>query len=105
MVAPADDDQQLYLSPYGHSGMATAGSGDVLAGLLGGLGAQGVSSHSRPQGWNTLAPLGVVLHGLAGDKAKAWAGSYSMTASHLIDGLPQAFDALLTARNGPIRGA
>lgn len=95
VVAPADDDQQLFLSPYGHSGMATAGSGDVLSGLLGGLGAQGVASHSRPQNWNTLAPLGVVLHGLAGDKARPWAGSYSMTASDIIDALPQAFDSLL----------
>lgn len=69
-----------YINTSGNHGMATAGSGDVLSGVIGGLMAQGISV-------DTAAPLGVYLHGRAGDFAKDNIGTYSMMASDIIDGL------------------
>ena len=71
---------QTYLNLSGNSGMATAGSGDVLAGMIGGLMAQGLSGE-------LAAPLAVYLHGRAGDCILKETGKYGMMASDLIDGL------------------
>ena len=71
----------------GNSGMATAGSGDVLAGLIGGLLAQGYTPLDAAQ-------LGVYLHATAGDAAAKVMGEHSLLASDLIDALPQAFRTL-----------
>ncbi len=71
-------------NPTGNSGMATAGSGDVLTGLITGLLAQGY-------GQEEACVLGVYLHGLAGDIAAERLGKESLTASDIIDCLPQAF--------------
>lgn len=68
----------------GNPGMATAGSGDVLAGILTGLLAQGYSSEET-------CFLGVFLHGLAGDIAKNEVGENSLIASDIINYLPKAF--------------
>lgn len=73
-------DGRMYLNRSGNSGMATAGSGDVLAGLLGGLLAQG----EKPCG---AAWKGVYLHGLLGDVAAAQKGEYAVMASDLIEAL------------------
>ena len=64
--------------------MATAGSGDVLAGMVAACVAQGVPS------W-LAAVLAVHLHGSAGEKAAASLTPYCLTASDLIDYLPNAF--------------
>ena len=74
----------VYTCPYGNDGMATAGSGDVLTGIITGLLAQGYDSESP-------AILGVTLHALAGDAATAALGSHSVIASDIIDFLPEAF--------------
>lgn len=74
----------VYFNTTGNPGMATAGSGDVLTGLLTGLLAQGYS----PQ---DTAVLGVYLHGLAGDLAAREKGMNSLIASDLIDFLAAAF--------------
>jgi NAD(P)H-hydrate epimerase len=74
----------VYTCPYGNDGMATAGSGDVLTGIITGLLAQGYDSESA-------AILGVTLHALAGDAATAALGSHSVIASDIIDFLPEAF--------------
>lgn len=74
--------------PYGHSylnlsgnhGMATAGSGDVLAGIIGSFLSQRVKSEYA-------ASLGVYLHGLAGDLRSRTLGTRSLMASDIIDGL------------------
>ena len=58
----AGPDGQLALCPFGNSGMATAGMGDVLTGVIAGLLAQGLGS------WEA-AQLGVVAHAIAGDQA------------------------------------
>ncbi len=58
----ADQNAVLWVNTTGNAGMATAGMGDVLAGMIGGLLAQGISPADAACG-------GVYLHGLAGDKA------------------------------------
>lgn len=79
------DGVRVYRNTSGNSGMATGGSGDVLAGILGGLWAQMRSADSDPL---TVASLGVYLHGLCGDIAAHRLGEYSLMASDLIDALP-----------------
>lgn len=76
----ADGTGSRYLNLTGNEGMATAGSGDVLSGLLAGLLAQGLPTEKA-------APLGVYLHGLAGDIAKERQGSRGMMASDIIDAI------------------
>jgi NAD(P)H-hydrate epimerase len=71
---------RTYLNLSGNAGMATAGSGDVLAGLIGSLLAQGM----QPR---LAAPLGVCIHGLAGDKAKEQCGERALLASDIIQGV------------------
>lgn len=72
----------------GDSGMATAGTGDVLAGMLAGLLAQGLLS------WRA-AGLGVWLHSRAGKIAASTETSYCLTARSLLQALPAAFVDLL----------
>jgi NAD(P)H-hydrate epimerase len=69
--------------PRGDPGMATAGSGDVLTGILSALLAQGQSPLDA-------AVLGVVLHDLSGEAAAKAKTSYGYSASDLIDYLPTA---------------
>lgn len=71
----------------GNAGMATAGSGDVLSGILVSLLAQGYSQEEA-------VILGVYLHGLAGDFAAADLEEECVTASDLITYLPKAFKEL-----------
>lgn len=76
--------KELFINTSGNSGMATGGSGDVLAGILGGLIAQ------EPNYDIALKSMtGVYLHGLAGDRAARQLGEYAMTASNIVDGLAE----------------
>ena len=68
----------------GNAGMATAGSGDVLTGILVGLLARGYQQREA-------CILGVYLHGLAGDLAAKELGEESLMASDIIQYLPKAF--------------
>jgi len=77
-------DGHIVFCPTGNAGMATAGSGDVLTGIITGLLARG---YERPE----ACMLGVYLHGLAGDLAAAELGEESLIAGDLIDYLPKAF--------------
>lgn len=86
-TAICSPDGCLWLNPTGNQGMATAGSGDVLTGLLTALLAQ----HYPPL---DACRLGVYLHGLAGDLAAKELGEDSLIASDLIDHLPYAFKTL-----------
>jgi NAD(P)H-hydrate epimerase len=79
----------LYLNHYPNDGMATAGSGDVLAGMIGGLIGQKMDPFSA-----TL--LGVYLHSLAGDFAAKAHGHRSMTAPDIIENIGNAFKDLKT---------
>ena len=74
------DGETLFLNPYGNSGMATGGSGDVLAGVIASFSAQGASP-------TDAARLGVLAHALAGDAAAATYGNRGMIASDIIEKL------------------
>ncbi|MFM1931002.1 MAG: hypothetical protein RL226_305, partial [Bacteroidota bacterium] len=75
---------EVWFNSTGNPGMATAGSGDVLTGIIGSLLAQG---HSP-----VLAALaGVWIHGRAGDLAANQRGEVSLMAHDIIDMLPQVF--------------
>jgi NAD(P)H-hydrate epimerase len=77
-------DGEVYFNSTGNSGMATAGSGDVLTGILTGLLAQGYGSKQA-------AILGVYIHGLAGDFALKNGSRESVIASDIIANLGKAF--------------
>lgn len=75
-----NQESKCYLNLSGCSGMATGGSGDVLAGIIGSLLAQKMPVYEG-------ACLGVYIHGLAGEAAQKELGGYSMTARDLINNL------------------
>lgn len=77
----------VYVSATGNSGMATAGSGDVLTGLIAGFLGQGC-------GPLHAAACGVFLHGLSGDLAADRMGERPLIAGDLISNLPDAFRAI-----------
>jgi len=83
----AAPDGRTALNPTGNHGMATGGSGDVLAGLLGGFIAQGCAPFEA-------ACLAVYLHGLAGDAAAETMTPRAMIAGDLLNALPEAFRRL-----------
>ncbi len=74
----------ICVNACGDPGMATAGSGDVLSGLLAACMAQGLPPHAA-------ALLAVYLHAKAGEHAAASKTSYCMTASDIIESFPMAF--------------
>ena len=81
-------DGRVFFNSSGNPGMATAGSGDVLTGIIMSLRAQGVSALEA-------AIVGVFVHGYAGDLAAWETGQASLTASDIIDSLPSAFKQIL----------
>jgi len=83
--------QKPVILPFGNQGMATAGSGDVLSGIIVALLAQGVTASHAVE-------LGCCLHGLAGDFACAEKTAYSVIASDLIAYLPKAFKKVMPGR-------
>lgn len=82
-------DGKVYINTSGNSGMSTAGSGDVLAGMLCGLFAQinAREKESRTEEDGIYAALGVYLHGLCGDAASEVINPYAMTPSDMIKAL------------------
>ncbi len=78
------DGQKVYINKTGNPGMATAGSGDCLTGVITALLGQGLSNFDA-------AVLGVYIHGLAGDIAAEKLGQVSLIATDIIDSLPNAF--------------
>lgn len=83
-----DGDTPAVIIPYGDPGMATAGSGDVLTGVLAAMLAEGLPPKEA-------AILGVYLHAVAGERAAREKTSFCMVASDIIDYLPRAFKTLL----------
>ncbi len=83
-------DDLLFLNHYPNDGMATAGSGDVLSGMIGGLLGQKMEAFQA-----TL--LSVYLHSLAGDFAARTYGHRSMTAPDIIENIGNAFKDLKSA--------
>jgi len=80
-------DGQVFMNTTGNQGMATAGSGDVLTGILLGLLTKGYSPENA-------AKMGVFIHGLAGDLALEKQSHESLIASDIIDNLGKAFETI-----------
>jgi NAD(P)H-hydrate epimerase len=83
----AAPDGWTWINPTGNPGMASGGMGDVLAGVIGGLLAQGYAPHEACQ-------LGVFLHGTAGDLAAQEVGEIGMLARDVIERLPSGLRVL-----------
>jgi NAD(P)H-hydrate epimerase len=79
------DSEKTYVNQTGNPGMATAGSGDVLTGIIVALMGQAMSNFDA-------AVCGVYIHGLAGDIAAQKLGQVSLIATDIIDALPEAFN-------------
>jgi NAD(P)H-hydrate epimerase len=82
------DGRRVYQNTTGNPGMATAGSGDVLTGLVAALLAQGLEAFAAAQ-------LGAYVHGLAGDLARDALGERGMIATDLLAYLPQALQQVV----------
>ncbi len=83
----ASKDGAAILNSTGNPGMATAGAGDVLSGIISGLWAQGLSDAEA-------AWAGVYLHGLSGDLVIKKLGERSLMANDLIEYLPNAIQLI-----------
>lgn len=81
------DGKSLFENTTGNPGMATAGMGDVLAGIIGGLVAQGLTAYEA-------AKFAVFIHGLAGDFAASVKTQQCLIASDVIEYLPKAIKSL-----------
>ncbi len=79
-------DGRLFINSTGNAGMASGGSGDVLAGLIGAL--------IKRMDLFDASRYAVYLHGLAGDIAKVKYGENSMTAKNIVECIPDAFRML-----------
>lgn len=94
--------EKIFVNPTGNPGMATAGSGDVLTGMIAGLIAQmqipltlnplprGERVRVRGDGLFNAAKIGVYLHGLAGDFAAEEKTEIGMIAGDIIEKIPEA---------------
>ena len=89
-VVAGHGEQRGYMNTTGNDGMATAGSGDVLAGMVTGLLAQGMPGVDA-------AVAGVYLHGIAGDLAAERETNVSMTATDMIERIR---DVILLQQDG-----
>ena len=78
------DAEKVYINSTGNPGMATAGAGDVLAGVIAGLVGQSLSLFEA-------AELGVYIHGFAGDLAAKKKGQISLVAGDIVKYLSKAF--------------
>jgi len=77
-------EESVALNPNGNWGMAKGGSGDVLAGMIGSLCAQGAGAYQA-------AVMGAYFHGLAGDLCRERFTARAMLPTDLPDMLPEAF--------------
>jgi NAD(P)H-hydrate epimerase len=86
----------VWIAALGNSGMASAGAGDVLSGVLVSLLAQGCAPADT-------AVLGAVLHGLAGERASAARTAYGMIASDMIEAIPAVLRELVPPAPAGVR--
>jgi ADP-dependent NAD(P)H-hydrate dehydratase / NAD(P)H-hydrate epimerase len=86
LTVVAAPDGSAYINSTGNPGMGTAGTGDVLTGMLSGLTAQ-----YGAEAWPSMIAFGVYLHGLAGDIAWETVGEAPLIASDLIRQIPGAY--------------
>ncbi len=91
------DGKTTYVNHSGNAGMASAGMGDVLSGIIGALVAKYCADvrHGESVEWHGgtdsdmtyLAAVGAYLHGISGDAAADRVGQYSLTASDVLDSI------------------
>ena len=95
----AHPDGHVRLSPFANPGLSSAGTGDVLAGIIAGLAAQGLSA------WDAAA-CGVYLHGVSGEIIRQEMGDAGLLASDLLPAIPRAIKTLkaegASSRDGSI---
>ena len=84
--AVSDGGGRVYVNTSGNSALSTGGSGDVLAGMLGGILAQAKNSDRT---LTELVCLGVYIHGLCGEEAAFRLSEYSVMATDIIDSIPK----------------
>ncbi len=82
----AAPDGTAWISLEGNPGMATAGSGDVLSGILAGVQAMFLQSKDVSKDTGSRAALGVLIHGMAGDLAAEEVGMAGMKAGDIVRG-------------------
>lgn len=82
-------DGKVYINSSGNAGMATAGSGDVLTGVIAALIAQGYEPDQSVY-------MGVYIHGHAGDIAAARVGEHGLIASDIADAIGPAIKSINT---------
>lgn len=87
------DGSTVYINHSGNPGMATAGMGDLLAGMIGSM----LTRIGRVEETNVaeIAAVGAYLHGMAGDLASREIGEYSLMASDLLSKIPVALRSIL----------
>ena len=86
------DGNSVMVNMTGNPGMATAGSGDVLSGIIGSLIAQGLDPYEG-------AFIGAFLHGLSGDYGAEDMSEFSLSALDIIDYLPKAIKAICESKD------
>ena len=87
-----DNKEKIFINNLSNSGMATAGSGDVLAGILGGL----LANKECIDEIKELIPISAIrVHSIAGQLALKKYGDRSMVASSILDHLPKAMNVIL----------
>jgi NAD(P)H-hydrate epimerase len=89
----ASPDGKTQISDVANAGLASAGTGDVLSGVIAGLLAQGLSLFDA-------AASGVYLHGMAGEAVKERLGDAGMVASDLLPELPRVIKQIKESRAG-----
>lgn len=93
----ASPDGRMFINPKGNSGLATAGSGDVLTGMIAGMLSQGLDSVEA-------AKTGVYLHGLAGDIMADRYTEYGVVATDLLEAIPSAIKLILSGERKQFEG-
>ncbi|MCS7229301.1 MAG: NAD(P)H-hydrate dehydratase [Candidatus Kryptonium sp.] len=89
----ANPEGEVFINSTGNPGMATAGSGDVLTGMIAGFMGQGLSALDA-------AICGVYLHGLAGDLARDKLGELPMMAMDILNSIPEAIQKVMKEDKG-----
>ncbi len=83
----AAPDGRMALAPFGNDALAKAGTGDLLAGIIGSLLGQGCAPYEA-------ACLGVIAHGIAGQRLRQHRGGQGVLSSDLLDELPATWETL-----------
>jgi hydroxyethylthiazole kinase-like uncharacterized protein yjeF len=94
----AAPDGRVMVVPFANAALATAGSGDVLAGAISGLRAQGMDAFEA-------AVAGAYVHGLAGELARAALGNMGVVAGDLPPRLPLALQRMRQGTGRPVLGS